>query len=236
MNINGNMINNENNDYTSQYNNMLTSMGMPQNKLNGIISNLNNLISCDSDCQKRKHADELKRKWDKAEQSSENVKEAEKEYYVFTKGEDGYLNMLRNKYRNDATEYKNKNKKIHDDLVKTYDDLNNLYLSLNKSTKDVEDLFNIRSRENNELEKSIDEMKSSVETNERKIDYLTKNYNYFDLFKKYILILFYILVFVLFLMKPIDLKNKYELSKFLIFIGTLLLLPFLIEYFSKIIF
>ena len=43
---------NENPD--KQFQNILNKMGLPQNKMNGIVKNLNSMITCDTGCQKRK--------------------------------------------------------------------------------------------------------------------------------------------------------------------------------------
>ena len=67
------------------------------NNMNDILSKLKEKLSCDSACQKKRTADELKQKWLNAERqaknSGEEIESAKKNYYLYDEGKNGYNNL-----------------------------------------------------------------------------------------------------------------------------------------------
>ena len=69
----------------------LVSAGLPQNQLNALIATARDRLVCDSECQKRRKIESLKKKWDKSKTSLRDAPDreriAEKNYYVFADGD-----------------------------------------------------------------------------------------------------------------------------------------------------
>ena len=76
----------------------LIDAGLPQNKLNGLVSMITDKLICDSACQKERNDNTLKQKWDLAQNNLKNapdeVNQAEKNYYTVTKGQQAYTDMI----------------------------------------------------------------------------------------------------------------------------------------------
>lgn len=154
---------------------LVASMGLPSSKMNNVISNLQSMINCDTDCQKAKTAADLRRAWMNAKQvelsAPENVSEAEKKYYVFTKGEVGYKDMLVNRYRKVANAKKGKAEKNHEELMNELETLTKDYEAEDSTLMRMRELLRIRLNENKELRKAIDDDVAAVQTNDRRVVY-----------------------------------------------------------------
>jgi hypothetical protein len=154
---------------------LVASMGLPSSKMNSVVSNLQSMINCDSECQKAKTAADLRRKLIKARQTEvtapEYVADAEKNYYVFTKGEVGYKDMLVNRYRKVANVKKNKAEKNHEELMNELETLTKDYQAEDSTLMRMRELLRIRLNENKELRKAIDNDIAAVQTNDRRVVY-----------------------------------------------------------------
>lgn len=154
---------------------LVASMGLPSSKLNSVISNLQSMINCDTDCQKEKTASNLRRSWLNAKQVELSapgiVSEAEKKYYVFTKGEVGYKDMLVNRYRKIANTKKSKAEKNHKDLMDDLEALIKDYEAEDSTLIRMRELLRIRLNENKQLRKTIDDDIAAVQTSDRRVVY-----------------------------------------------------------------
>ena len=200
------------------------------NKLNNLILQASQSISCDSNCQKEKTKEELKNKYLDAQMNqssaSQQVQEATKNYVTFTEGTSGYYNYLEKKLTNEA--------KTVADLFQTNLDneinviLSNIYTlnSLIVNYNNVFDLYNNYQTENTELENKFKNNTSDVLTNERKTYYQEQGLQHLN-FYYYILLIIYIVVVFIFLIFIFVFPSSFNWKILAsIFIG-LIILPFI---------
>jgi hypothetical protein len=114
-----------------QLNEALEKSDLSPTAINNLLTTVSNSITCDDECQRRKNADALKLKYDAAKQ---NVKDApfelttaEKNYYEYIEGDEGYNKMLLERYTKTAKELKKKSLTKHEEIMK---DINILYKDL----------------------------------------------------------------------------------------------------------
>lgn len=154
---------------------MRTMAGKDSGAMQSMFKNVSSMLTCDSDCQKRKKADQLRRAWESAAESEKNApimtSEAEKEYYVFTQGEPGYEKMLLQRYTKKAEGAKSLAQKNHKELVEELKVLIADYTAETTSMKRMKELLRIRLDENKALKVAIDQDIAAVETNDRRVVY-----------------------------------------------------------------
>lgn len=187
---------NENPD--KQFQNILNNMGLPQNKMNGIVKNLNSMITCDTDCQKRKKTDELRIKWIAAKKNlataPSNVESTEENYYVFDKGEVGYKKMLVDRYTKIANTKKANAIKNHENLINELNTLVADYTAENASAKKLKDFLKVRLDENKRITQLIDKNVALVQTNGRRVVYEDRAQDHLHSVQTIFIILYIILV------------------------------------------
>ena len=181
-----------------QFQNILNNMGLPENKMNGVVNNLNSMISCDTDCQKRKTTDELRRKWIAAKKNlataPSNVESTEESYYVFDKGEVGYRKMLVDRYTKIANTKKANAIKNHENLINELNTLVADYTAENASAKKLKDFLKVRLDENKDITLLIDKNVALVQTNGRRVIYEDRAQDHLHSVKTIFIILYIILV------------------------------------------
>ncbi len=175
--------------------------GYSTEKFNSIISQLNDRISCDSECEKNLHAQKLKQSWTSAIKNKKNannyVLNAEKNYYIFAKGEEEYEKLLNTRKQDANIRLKNhllnKKKQIISKINKNI----RTHESTNNSKAKIQQLLQLKKNKHYELEKKINTVRDNAFTNNRKVVYETKNSTNLDNFKYLILLIYYIPVFIL---------------------------------------
>lgn len=189
----------------------LVDAGLPQNKINGLIEFAKDQLICDSYCQSNKKAQALKNNFNDAklnlENAPEKVFEAEKDFYVYTEGEEVYNKMLFNKYYKEACDEKTAAIKRHKNFIKEIQILINNY-EMDKINLDrMNELLRIRVKENDKLKKTIDTDKGIANTNDRKVYYESKEMEWLESMRK---LFIYIIIFmtILYLIFSNFFKNK----------------------------
>lgn len=200
------------------------------NKLNNLILHASTTISCDSNCQKEKKKEELKKKYLDAQlneiTSSNQLQTATKNYLTFTEGTSGYNNYLESDLTIKATKIAdlfqiNFDKDI-DDIISNIDTLNGLLINYNN----VEDLYYSYKIENGHLKNKFKNNTADVLTNERKTYYQEEGINALN-FYYYILLVIYIIIVIVFLIFIFLLQSSLNwIMLVVIFIG-LVILPFI---------
>lgn len=149
--------------------------GKDSDAMQSMFKNVSSMLTCDSDCQKRKKADELRRAWKSSAESEKNApimtSEAEKEYYVFTQGVPGYEKMLFQRYTKKAEGAKSIAQISHKELIEELRALISDYTAETTSTKRMKELLRVRLDENKALKSAIDQDIAAVETNDRRVVY-----------------------------------------------------------------
>ena len=172
------------------------------NKLNNLILQASQTISCDSTCQKEKTKEDLKKKYLDAQMNeasaSNQVQTAQKNYVTFTEGTSGYNTALETDLTLKATTIAdlfqtNFNTEV-DNIISNIDTLNGLLINYNN----VVDLYNSYKIENKHLHTKFKNNTSDVLTNERKTYYQEQGLQNLN-FYYYILLVIYIVIVITFL-------------------------------------
>ena len=145
------------------------------NKFNSFLDSASQLISCDSDCQKNKTADQLKDKYLTAESNltlAEPLYQiAKKNYYTYVSGQTEYDDMIENELAKKAdlfvTKFKENYNSEKSKITTQFETYNGLLVNF----KNVFDLHEKYRTENTELFKQLKEGTNDVLTNERKTYY-----------------------------------------------------------------
>ena len=171
-------------------------------KLNNLILQASQTISCDSTCQKEKTQEDLKKKYLDAQMNeasaSNQVQTAKKNYVTFTEGTSGYNNVLESDLTLKATTITdlfqtNFNNEV-DNITSNIETLNGLLINYNN----VVDLYNSYKIENKHLNIKFKNNTSDVLTNERKTYYQEQGLQNLN-FYYYVLLVIYIVIVIIFL-------------------------------------
>lgn len=227
------MNSNNNKNVNTVFNNNLNTMGLPMNKLNGVLANLQHLMVCDTECRRRNHADKLKKQWLEAKQKKNsidaNIEDAERKYFTFIDGDLGYNQVLLERFKKIAEENKKKSLKNHTEFMNKLNILFSTYKSLTDTYNNVVELENNKKKENKDLTLKLDKLNSDIQTNDRKVvyeDWDTKQLNPFHT----VLYYGYYIFFVIFLIYgPFFREKLYKNILYTLFMITLFVLPFLIN-------
>jgi hypothetical protein len=171
------------------------------NKLNELILQASQTISCDSACQKEKTKEELKKKYLDAQMNevtaSNQVQTATKNYVTFTEGTSGYNNYLESDLTQKATKIADLFQTNFDnevnDIIANNETLNGLLINYNN----VVDLYNSYKIENTHLKNKFKNNTSDVLTNERKTYYQEQGLQTLNLYY-YVLLVIYIITVIVF--------------------------------------
>jgi hypothetical protein len=200
-------------------------------KFNSLIDQATQSISCDSNCQKQRTGDELKKKYLDAQTNlataPNQVEMAKKNYIIFTQGQLGYEEQLDSKLKKKATTLAtfyadNFNKEAQNILsdVETYS-------GLLSNLRNVFDLFLKYKKENSELFKQLKEETNDILTNERKTYYQDQGISNLKFYYYYFLITIYIICVFAFgifnFIYPSEIEWKIRLVIFIL----LLIMPFI---------
>ena len=205
--------------------------GFNLNNINSFIKKATDVITCDSNCQKQKTAEELKQKYLASQtnlhSASTQVDVAEKNYVTFAEGEGEYNDLREQQLQEKANLISEKfqenfNKEINQVVrqIETYD-------GILINFKNVVDLYFHYKKENIKLFKKLKQETNDVLTNERKSYYINQESDTLTYFYFYFLLVIYIIIFIsYFLFSFIYPSNISILKHILIFIGFIVL-PFL---------
>ena len=203
---------------------------VPSDHFNNLLEQARSAATCDSECQHRKKAHELKEKYlaAKAHVSSgpSDADAAEKKYLLFTQGQSGYNDHLDNTLHAKA-------EKISEMFLEKFkDDVKNVissvetYHSLFINHSNVLDLYKKYKEENIILEKNVKNDSSDILTNERKTFYEDQGIDSLNLYY-YIMSIVYIITLVGFAISIYFAPSSFNIKvKCGILVG-LIILPFI---------
>jgi hypothetical protein len=221
------------NNANKVFNNNLNSMGLPMNKLNGMLTNLQSLMVCDTECRRRNHADLLKKNWLDAKAQKEsidtNIEDAERNYFSFIEGDFGYNQVLLERFKKSAEINKNESLNTHSKFMKTMNTLLASYKSLFDTYDNVIKLEEIKKEENNRLTLKIDNTISEIQTNDRKVVYEEWDTNQLNTSHTVIYYAYYIFLVLFVIYGPLFREKMYKNVLYVLSIILLFILPFLIN-------
>jgi hypothetical protein len=202
------------------------------------ILKMRQLTGCDTECQKRRHADKLRNKWKRAERNEREAPmiaaEAEKKYYEFSKGDNDYKQMLMQRYTQRAEERKVDILKKHQILMNQIDTMFDDYTAQIIALDRINELLRIRTQEHNELKYTVGGDIAGVQTNERRVVYQVWAQDWLSTVKK-ILTWCYILIIVVYLvLGSFIINKKYLKATGWIPLVIMIVTPFTISYVASI--
>ena len=211
----------------------LISAGLPENKINSLIALAADKLMCDGDCQQKRSSANYKRVWELAkknyEHAPEDIRQAEKNYYVFDKGYPAYQDMLYDRYAKTAAEFKKtsneKYKKVNEEILQLIDtnDTSTTYLQR------MNELLRIKLGENEQLTKDIDQYLAQTQTSGRKVIYEDRGRNWLTTVRK-IMLFFYFSLLVGYIILGNFIPNQlYKQWKVWLYIALYIAFPFYIE-------
>lgn len=222
-------------------NKALVSAGLPQNKINDLITMARDKLMCNPECQKKRKGDAYKQKWDLAKKNykkaPEEILQAEKNYYLYDKGYGAYKEMLYDRYAKTAAEFKTSSNKKHAELKEELDELLNNYDAGTIYLKRMNELLKIKLAEKEELEKKIDNYIGYTETNGRKVIYEDRARDSLTFYRQGLLYLFFfIVIFYIVFGNFIPDKMYKKWHVWLVFLMFIVVPYFLIDWTVKMLF
>jgi len=210
----------------------LISAGLPENKINSLIALAADKLMCDGDCQQKRSSANYKQVWELAkknyEHAPEDIRQAEKNYYVFDKGYPAYKDMLYDRYAKTAAEFKKtsneKYKKVNEEILQLIDtdETSTTYL------KRMNELLRIKLEENEQLTKDIDQYLAQTQTSGRKVIYEDRGRDWLTTVRK-IMLFFYFSLLVGYIILGNFIPNQlYKQWKVWMYIGMYIAFPFYI--------
>jgi len=149
--------------------------GKTSSGLDAIYANLTQQLTCDSECQKRKNIDTLRKQWQAAEMNERKApnvtSDAEKKYLIASEGTQGYNDTMMKRYTNVAHVVQQSAKQSHKDIMNELTSLNENYEAETNSLEQINKLLDIKLSENTRLLNLVDQNMASVQTNDRKVVY-----------------------------------------------------------------
>ena len=218
----------------------VNNSGDDKTGVNKIYDNINSLLSCDTDCQKRKRADELRNTWKAAEKTNlsapTDISDAEEKYYVFTKGEKGYAHMMLERNKRLAQQQKEVANKSHHELMGVLKALVEDYTSDTVTLMHMKQLLKIKLQENTKLTNEIDENVGTVQTNDRRVVYEDWAKDWLGTVGKGLFWLYVLLTIIYLWKSPFLSKGGYKTAKGWIVPLIFVVFPFIVTYISEFIF
>ena len=202
------------------------SNGFNLSKFNNFLSLASEAILCNADCKKKKQEDQLKEIYLNSQTNliTAPAKEiiAEKNYLIFTKGEQGYSEFLDKKLENSANLIIKKYTENFKEQVKKIKSQIESYGGILVNFRNIVDLYVQYKKENIELMKELKQETNDILTNERKTFYEDQNIDRLKFIYKYIFITVYFIVVFCFgifsLIYPSSYNWKIRLALFMFYI------------------
>ena len=209
----------------------LKDQGLPVETINKLMIQMNNLIRCGPTCQRNNKIDELKKKYEAAQEevhsAPERLNNARKNYFTFAHGDSYYQNFEKKKNLEKAKKLKAKIKKNANKHMAEIENKIENTLFLKKSEKNLYKLLNKLRLSNEVLEKNMDRNVASVKTSDRKVFYENQEietlFFYKNILKRFYWFLIIVYTFLFFYYKFY--KNRGDIILFIIFFAT----PFIID-------
>ena len=205
------------------------------NKINDMMKFIERNLTCDSDCQREKHIENLRKKWKESQDElrtlPETVLSNEKKFYVTKNGEDYYRNnILRERY----TKYIENWRK---DQIQKFNDINDIMESTLENYKSetiaksrINQLLKQVQEKNDLLKKEIDNFYKTTFTAERRVWYQGKDNDNLLSWRFYIKIFYFAVLFAFVLMGPFVQAGGYKSVKMWLFIIFYIALPYILHY------
>ena len=205
------------------------------NKINDMMKFIERNLTCDSDCQREKHIENLRKKWKESEDElrtlPETVLSNEKKFYVTKNGEDYYRNnILRERYTKYIENWR-------EDQIEKFNDINDIMESTLENFKSetiaksrINQLLKQVQEKNDLLKREIDDFYKSTFTAERRVWYQGKDNDNLLSWRFYIKIFYFAVLLAFVFMGPFLQNAGYKSGKMWLFIIFYIALPYILHY------
>ena len=205
------------------------------NKINDMMKFIERNLTCDSDCQREKHIENLRKKWKESEDElrtlPETVLSNEKKFYVTKNGEDYYRNnILRERYTKYIENWR-------EDQIQKFNDINDIMESTLENFKSetiaksrINQLLKQVQEKNDLLKREIDNFYKTTFTAERRVWYQGKDNDNLLSWRFYIKIFYFAVLLAFVFMGPFLLNGGYKSGKMWLFIIFYIALPYILHY------
>ena len=153
----------------------LKDQGLPINVVQNLMTQMNNLIRCGPTCQRNNKIDELKKKYEAAQEEvqggPEQLKDARKNYFSYAYGDSYYHDYENRQNLAKAKEVKEKIRQEFQDESEQVREIKSNNRALESSKKNLNRLLNKYLASNEKMELKIGERIGRVKTSDRKVFY-----------------------------------------------------------------
>jgi hypothetical protein len=151
------------------------SMQNPVQHINRVMTQLQSLMVCDNECQRRKHADELKEKWVKTKQMKQQLPElidqAEEDYLKFVDGDFGYKQVLIERNKTIVQKHAQELNDTASQQLQQYNTLQNELTELQHTYENVKEYETTQQKKANTIHLDLDNQQKNTQTNDRRVEY-----------------------------------------------------------------
>ena len=205
-------------------------------KLNALLAQSTDALTCGPDCQKFRTSEELEQNYLNSQTNMLTapieLEDARKKYYTFTKGESAYNTMLEDDLKKKADIIGKEITAKFVEEVKKATVLNTYYNTDLINSRNTSELYDDYSNKNKHFETIIRNIHGDILTSDRKSYYETQSYEKSDGWYTVLTYIYYILVFV-FLLGMIFSPNQLKLIQKIGILLILIAYPFIIKYISS---
>jgi ABC-type multidrug transport system fused ATPase/permease subunit len=210
-----------------------------QDKINSLLETSTQSIMCGPDCQKDKTSNELKQQYLDAKTNNIiapiKLEESRKNYYVYTKGENYYNNMLDEELKNRAEKLSELISDSFNEEVANAKTMNQYYNTSLINSSYTKELLEEYSEKNSELKLKLRDNHGDILTNDRKTYYESTALDRLKLWYTFYWYIYYIFV-IIFLLAIFLSPSKLSIIVKLIILILLVFYPYYIDYVSNMIF
>lgn len=201
------------------------------NKFNSFLDAASKTIACDSACQKKKEAENLKSKYLNAQSNlilaEPQYEMARKNYYTYISGQGGYHDMMEDEFSQKADAIVNEFKQLIDTETSKIDSQLETYNGVLSNYNNIKDLESQYKEDNTKLFKQLKNETNDVYTSERKTYYEDQQIDRLKTIYSYVFVVIYSIVIILFVIFNFTYPSTFSFAKRIgIFIG-LIILPFI---------
>ena len=209
-----------------------------QDKITSLLETSAQSITCGPDCQKNKTSDELKQQYLDAQTNKITapikLEESRKNYYIFTKGENYYNNMLEDELKKKAEQLSQLIAESFNEEVSSAKTMNQYYNTTLINSDSTKELLKDYSEKNAELKLKLRDNHGDILTNDRKTYYETTALDRLKLWYTFWWYIYYIFVIIFLLAIFLSPSNMSIIVKLIILI-LLVFYPYYIDYISTMI-
>lgn len=218
----------------------LNKSGLPINKINGLLKSLEEKMHCDTNCQREKDLERLRREWKESAKKLEKLPKIidrnERKFFVAKNGEDYYSNVvLRTRYTNYINDWRDDQLKKFEEVQKLMEIMFENFKAQKISKSRINQLYDELLQKNKDMKREIDDFIKKSSTNERRVWYQIQDNEGLEDTQFYIKIFFYAVLITYIIFGGFIKNQEYKNWKIWLAILGYIFVPFLLHYIISII-